>query len=100
MTIGAFRQKDFDVILCDFGMDDMNGLEVGREIKEYCERQSIPKIPFLLYTGLEKELDPEKLIDGGVDRVVKKPIACEELQVIIHEMTSPPSQETEIVKWL
>lgn len=88
----AFRQNNFDVILCDFSMDNMDGLEVGREIKEYCQRKSIPKIPFLLYTGLEKKIDTKKLIDGGVDRVVKKPIACEELQMIIHEMTSPPSQ--------
>jgi hypothetical protein len=31
-----------------------------------------PKIPFLLYTGLEKELDPKKLSQSGIDRVVKK----------------------------
>lgn len=94
----AIRQHAIDVILCDLGMDHMDGLEVGREIKEYCQGQSKPKIPFLLYTGLEKELDPAKLIDGGVDRVVKKPIACEDLRMIIQKIASPSSQETEIGK--
>jgi PAS domain S-box-containing protein len=86
----AIRQDDFDVILCDLGMDEMNGLEVGKEVKEYCHKTGISKIPFLLYTGLEKELDSEKLMDGGVDRVVKKPIPCEDLLMIIQEMTSSP----------
>ncbi len=90
----AIRQDDFDVILCDLGMDEMNGLEVGKEVKEYCHKAGISKIPFLLYTGLEKELDPEKLMDGGVDRVVKKPIPCKDLLMIIQEITSPHTQKT------
>ena len=86
----AIRQDDFDVILCDLGMDEMNGLEVGKEVKEYCRKAGKPKIPFLLYTGLEKELDLEKLMDGGVDRVVKKPIPCEDLLRLIQEISAPP----------
>ena len=88
----AIRQDDFDVILCDLGMDEMNGLEVGKEVKEYCHKAGISKIPFLLYTGLEKELDSEKLMDGGVDRVVKKPIPCEDLLRLIQEISAPPVQ--------
>jgi PAS domain S-box-containing protein len=88
----AIRQEDFDVILCDLGMDEMDGLEVGKEIKEYCHKAGISKIPFLLYTGLEKELDSEKLMDGGVDRVVKKPIPCEDLLRLIQEISAPPVQ--------
>jgi CheY-like chemotaxis protein len=88
----AIRQGDFDVILCDLGMDEMDGLEVGKEIKEYCHKAGISKIPFLLYTGLEKELDSEKLMDGGVDRVVKKPIPCEDLLRLIQEISAPPVQ--------
>jgi len=87
----AIRQDDFDVILCDLGMDEMNGLEVGKKAKEYCHKAGISKIPFLLYTGLEKELDPSKLMDGGVDRVVKKPIPCEDLLMIIQKITSLPA---------
>ena len=94
----AIRQDDFDVILCDLGMDDMNGLEVGKEVKEYCHKAGISKIPFLLYTGLEKELDPEKLMNGGVDRVVKKPIPCEDLLTIIQEITRRPFKQNKMVK--
>jgi len=88
----AIRSDHFDAILCDLGMDDINGLEVGQRVKEYCRQAGKPKIPFLLYTGLEKELDPKKLSDFGIDRVVKKPISCEDLLRLIQEISAPPVQ--------
>jgi len=83
-----FRQGGFDVILCDLGMDDMNGWEVGEEIKAYCRKQGIVKPPFLLYTGLDKQLEPKKLEEFGVDRVVSKPIPGRDLLGILREVVS------------
>jgi PAS domain S-box-containing protein len=90
----AIRQDDFDAILCDLGMDDINGLEVGRKVKAYCRKTGKPKTPFLLYTGLEKDLDPKKLRDFGIDRVVKKPIPCVDLLRLIQEISVPQTQKT------
>lgn len=83
--IKTIADEQFDVILCDLGMDDMNGLEVGKWVGEYCRRQRIPKIPFLLYTGLDKELDAAKLKDSYIDRVVHKPTPCQDLLHIIRD---------------
>ena len=88
----AIRRDEFDAVLCDLGMDDMNGLEVGQKVKEYFRKAGKPKIPFLLYTGLENELDPQKLSDHGIDRVVKKPIPCEDLLRLIQDLAVPPVQ--------
>lgn len=77
------RENNFDVILCDFGMDDMNGLEVGKEIQKLYTEKNLKKIPFLLYTGLDKQLDAGKFMESGVDRVVNKPMSCEDLLTII-----------------
>jgi two-component system, cell cycle sensor histidine kinase and response regulator CckA len=90
-----FRQGGFDVILCDLGMDDMNGWEVGEEIKEYCRKQGIAKPPFLLYTGLDKRLEPKKLEESGVDRVVAKPIPSDDLLGILREVVSSGSPPIE-----
>jgi CheY-like chemotaxis protein len=81
----AVESDHFDVILCDLGMDDMNGLEVGKWIGDYCLRKEIAKIPFLLYTGLDKQLDAVKLKEAYVNRVVNKPTPCEDLLHIIRE---------------
>jgi CheY-like chemotaxis protein len=84
--IRSIQDDHFDVILCDLGMDDMNGLEVGKWVGDYCRRKAISKIPFLLYTGLDKQLDAAKLRASGIDRVVNKPTPCQDLLHIIREM--------------
>ncbi|MCG6877871.1 MAG: PAS domain S-box protein [Deltaproteobacteria bacterium] len=84
----AIRQERFDVILCDFGMDDMNGLEVGKAHQDFCRIAGISKTPFMLLTGLDTQLDTEALRVAGVDRVVKKPIPAGKLFHIIQEMAA------------
>ena len=84
----AIKADRFDVIVCDLGMDDMNGLEVGRWVARYCRSQGVPKIPFLLYTGLDKQLDDINLEASGIDRVVNKPTPCQDLHAIIREMVT------------
>lgn len=86
--IKSVRENNFDVILCDLGMDDMNGLEAGKEIMKYCIKKSLTKIPFLLYTGLDKQLDVKKLEESGIDRVINKPTPCETLLNIIREVVA------------
>ena len=90
--IHAVQSDHFDVVLCDFGMDRMNGLEVAKTIKEYCERVGIPKIPFMLYTGVDKKLQPRMLTECGVDRVVQKPIPYGELSRIVQSVASAASR--------
>ncbi|MEJ2642452.1 MAG: PAS domain S-box protein [Desulfosarcinaceae bacterium] len=84
----AIQTSPFDVILCDLGMDDMNGLEIGKWVGQYCERIGLRKIPFLLYTGLDKQLDEFNLKESGIDRVVNKPTACHDLHSIIREVVT------------
>ncbi len=81
------RGGAIDAILCDLGMDGMDGWEVGRRVKSYCRDCGVPKIPFMLYTGLIRKLDHEKLEESGVDRVVTKPVASTELERILREIT-------------
>lgn len=84
--IAAIKAKQFDVILCDLSMDDMNGLEVGQWVCDYCKHQGTPKIPFLVYTGMDKQLDAITLKEAGIDRVVYKPTACHDLLLLIRKM--------------
>lgn len=82
----AICSYDYDVVLCDFGMDGMTGLEVGKAALEYARENGRDKIPFLLYTGFNKKLDMARLERCGVDRVVHKPVPGEELMRIVHEI--------------
>jgi CheY-like chemotaxis protein len=86
--IKSIAGNRFDVILCDLSMDDMNGLEVGKWVDNYCRHQGISKIPFLLYTGLDRQLDAIKLKEAGIDRVVNKPTPCQDLLDIVREIVT------------
>ncbi len=83
-----FQEQGADVILCDLGMDDMNGWEVGESIKGYCESKGIPKPPFLIYTGWDPRVEPEQLARRGVDRVVTKPVPYDQLLHIVLDETA------------
>ncbi len=84
----AFKEGHFDVILCDLGMDDMNGWEFGKKIKSYTQKNGLPKTPFLIYTGWDKKFDSARLAESGVDRVVIKPGPGNKLLSILHEVIS------------
>ncbi len=92
--IKTLKKTNPDVILCDLGMDDMNGWEVGKIVKEYYAKMGKEKVPFILYTGLDITLDSQKLLESGVDEVVTKPISCEQLKRIVQQIVScSPSSE-------
>jgi PAS domain S-box-containing protein len=80
-----YRAGSFDVVLCDLGMDDMDGWEVGKQIKQFCLQKKRQKTPFLIYTGWNKQFSQQKLEDSGVDRMVLKPVSCEDLLRILRE---------------
>ncbi len=83
-----FYRGRFDVILCDMSMDGMNGLEIAASVKQYCEERHVSRPAFLIHTGWYERIDPDELLETGVDRVVTKPIRYEELQRIVREAVS------------
>jgi CheY-like chemotaxis protein len=87
--LSAIRNDAYDAILCDFGMDGMNGLEIGKAAQDHARLAGRPKTPFLLYTGYEKALTSARLEENGIDRVVHKPVPGAELIRIIQEITPP-----------
>ncbi len=93
-SLKLFQQQPFDVVLCDLGMDDLSGWEVARRIKDYCEQLGRPKTPFLLYTGWDRQFAPEQLAACGIDRVVIKPIPCDQLLHLLRELAG--RQETQL----
>jgi two-component system cell cycle sensor histidine kinase/response regulator CckA len=86
--VDALGQPLISAVICDFSMDQMNGLEVARLIKDACRAKGSARPPFILLTGLAKKLDSENLAQSGVDRVLNKPIEIDELVGAIRELAS------------
>jgi PAS domain S-box-containing protein len=83
-----------DIVISDLGMPGMNGWEVGRRIKDLCEQRGIPKIPFILLTGWDRQSqEKHKIIESGVDAVLEKPVDLARLVSLIREIAeSCPGQ--------
>ena len=86
--IDRFKSGRFDLVFTDLGMPRVSGWEVGKTIKTLS-----PKTPVIMITGWGTELDPAKLSENGIDRVVTKPFNFEELQqVVLQAMESMQNQ--------
>ena len=72
--VRLFRKKDFDLVITDLGMPDMNGLDAAVHIKK-----SKAAIPIILITGWGADLDRNRPQAGLVDAVVSKPFDIEKL---------------------
>ncbi len=70
-----FKEKPFDLVICDLGMPGMNGWEVGKRIRMLCSERGLHKPPFILLTGWGGQLEEtEKIEESGVDRLIEKPV--------------------------
>ncbi len=75
-----FRNNKIDLVICDLGMPGMNGYEVGKAVRTICRERGVPKTPFILLTGWDvKAQEQEKLIEYGVDAILKKPLDTKRL---------------------
>jgi CheY-like chemotaxis protein len=93
--IEIFKREKIDLILCDLGMEGMNGAAVSQYITDYCREHNLAKIPFVLITGwaLESELEDD-LFEAGVDSILVKPVEFAKLLAIIEEHINQGEQGT------
>lgn len=72
-AVEAFQQQQFDIILMDIQMSEMDGLTATRKIREL-EQQSDAHIPILALTASVLREDIELCLQSGMDNVIGKPI--------------------------
>ena len=71
-----------DIVFTDFGMPDMNGLQLAAALRE-----THPSLPIVLLTGEARDTDDTL---GVIDDVIDKPFKLHDLQHAIHTLTGPP----------
>ncbi|MBI5570206.1 MAG: PAS domain S-box protein [Desulfomonile tiedjei] len=82
--LDILENNDVDVVVCDLGMEGMNGWDVSSAVMGLCVEKEIPKPPFILLTGWGGQLaDDELLYHPHVDKIVEKPVTLSALLEII-----------------
>jgi PAS domain S-box-containing protein len=85
--LAIFNKEPVDLVLCDLGMPEMNGWDVGKAIWSICRDREITKPPFILLTGWGgQELEKDKIAESGTDAVVAKPIDSATVLATVQEI--------------
>ncbi|MGD9733515.1 MAG: response regulator [Desulfamplus sp.] len=79
-VVEMLGKKDYDIILMDIQMPEMDGLEAARTI-----RSQNYNIPIIAMTANTTEKDCENCFDAGMNGYISKPIDYVELQEIIYK---------------
>jgi len=107
VEIYTSNQKDFDLILMDIQMPEMDGFEateairqfeiqyhtlngqVNQEVKTKNEDRSfIQRVPIIAMTAHAMKGDREKCLEGGMDDYIAKPIKREIVMAVLEKWTS------------
>jgi two-component system, OmpR family, response regulator RegX3 len=99
-AIASATDNNFDVVLLDLGLPDMDGLDVCREIRKHSS------VPIIMVTARGEEIDRIVGLELGADDYVSKPYGIRELIARIRAVrrrfdsaaelaSSPGSQQSE-----
>lgn len=81
-TINAVKKINYDLILMDVLMPEMDGLEATRQINQIFEGKQKPVIVAMTANAMKG--DKEACIEAGMDDYIGKPIRINELQSVLN----------------
>lgn len=91
VAIDKVYDNDYDLIIMDIMMPDMDGYEASREIKD------IKDIPIIMLSARTEEEDKLNGFDIGIDDYITKPFSPKELMARIKAVTKRNNKE-QIIK--
>ncbi|MBN1235147.1 MAG: PAS domain S-box protein [Methanotrichaceae archaeon] len=77
-VLQALQRQDYDVVLMDVQMPEMDGFEAAKAIRERW-RDGLPRIRIIAVTAHALEGDRKRCIEAGMDDYISKPVRLEEL---------------------
>ena len=86
-AVEASANQDFDLILMDVQMPEMDGIQATRGIRQR-EETTGKHVPIFAMTAYAMESDKEKCLAAGMDGYVSKPINTQELFQTIEALTA------------
>ena len=84
-ALAALARFNYDLILMDCQMPEMDGLETTRRIRETGDR-----IPIIAMTANAMKGDREMCLDAGMDDYLTKPIDLSSLSRALTQWSSAP----------
>ena len=83
VAIEMLKAHDFDLVLMDVRMPDMDGLEAVRAIRQGAAGQGKARVPVVALTAYALKGDRERFLDAGMDDYISKPVDTQELDRVL-----------------
>lgn len=79
-AVEACRRTDYQLVLMDIQMPNMDGYEAAREIREIERQNERTRIAIIAVTALQER---ERALQSGMDECISKPFVFEALKEIV-----------------
>ncbi|MEL7016886.1 MAG: response regulator [Pseudomonadota bacterium] len=87
-AIAALKEQDFDMILMDMHMPELDGLAAARAIRVLDTPKA--KIPIIALTANAMASDRKKCLDAGMDDFLSKPFEPEDFTLMLAKWSGAP----------
>jgi CheY-like chemotaxis protein len=88
-VLEALGRKEYDLVLMDVQMPEMDGLEATEKIRKADSGVLNPHIPILAMTANAAKEDREKCLAAGMDDYLSKPVNADEMLHLIRKYIQP-----------
>lgn len=82
-ALQAWEQGDFDVLITDCNMPEMDGYALTRNVRAAEQARGLPRLPIIGYTARALADEKQRCQAAGMDDLMVKPIVLERLREII-----------------
>ena len=92
-AIKMVQENNYDLILMDIGLPDMDGIEVTRQIRALNSAKTV-QVPIIALTGHADDLEKKKeALAAGMQEVLSKPLPTFVLESLLERYIFKPEQD-------
>lgn len=85
-ALAQVEGSDFNVIICDIRMPEMDGIETISSIREVFDKQNKPKLPEIIITGYADEGKYNQALDLKVAHYIYKPFDVDDILEAVNKV--------------
>jgi two-component system cell cycle response regulator DivK len=86
-VLDMLEKDDFDIILMDINMPQMDGMECARNIRALGDAKK-SQVPIVAITGNAQNYSMEDFNNAGINEYLQKPLNFDKLVDMVNELTS------------
>ena len=95
-ALEALRKVDYDVVLMDCEMPEMDGYEATKRIRDPRAGTRHPRIPIIAVTADAMTGDRDRCLQAGMSDYIAKPVELRILADVLEKWLNPPASAGEV----